>query len=185
TGQIGQVLIRILRGFGCRVLAFDLYPNDEMAALDGVTYTDLATVIRQSDILSLQVPLNEDTRYLINHERIQQMKPGVMLINTSRGGLIDTKAVVAGLKSGQIGSLGIDVYEEEDGLFFEDHSDKDMLQDDTIARLMTFKNVLITSHQGFLTETALQNIADTTIANLTAFAKGTQNDNEMDLSRTN
>jgi len=147
--------------------------------MSGVTYTDFNSLCEQSDIISLHVPLNEGTRYLINAKTIERMKRGVMLINTSRGALIKTKDVIDALKSRQIGSLGLDVYEEEEGLFFFDHSDDDILQDDTIARLMSFKNVLITAHQAFLTETALANIADTTVANLDCFAAGKLSPNEI------
>jgi len=178
TGKIGQVLAHILRGFGCRVLAFDLYPNQELIDQHQVQYVSLDELYQESDIISLHVPLNDKTRYMINADTIQKMKAGVMLINTSRGGLVDTKAVIDGLKHKHIGAVGLDVYEEEEGLFFEDHSE-DILQDDVIARLMTFKNVLITSHQAFLTDTALTNIADTTIENLDAFEKGEKNENEL------
>lgn len=178
TGKIGQVLAHILRGFGCRVLAFDLYPDQELIEKYQVEYVPLEQLYQASDIISLHVPLNDKTRYMINAETIQKMKKGVMLINTSRGGLVDTKAVIDGLKHKHIGAVGLDVYEEEEGLFFEDHSE-DILQDDVIARLMTFKKVLITSHQAFLTDTALTNIADTTVENLDAFEKGERNDNEL------
>lgn len=171
TGKIGQVFAKICRGFGCRVLAYDIKVDPLMVEELQVEYVDLETLYAQSDIISLHVPLNEHTKYIINEESIQQMKPGVMLVNTSRGGLVDTKALINGLKSKHIGSVALDVYEEEEGLFFEDHSE-DILQDDMIARLMTFKNVLITSHQAFLTATALTNIADTTISNLDGFANG-------------
>lgn len=178
TGKIGQVLAHILRGFGCRVLAFDLHPNQTLIDLHQVQYVNLEQIYEESDIISLHVPLNDKTRYMINAETIQKMKNGVMLINTSRGGLVDTKAVIDGLKHKHVGAVGLDVYEEEEGLFFEDLSEE-ILQDDVIARLMTFKNVLITSHQAFLTDTALTNIADTTIQNLDAFEKGVVNDNEL------
>jgi len=182
TGKIGTVFIQIVRGFGCRVLAHDEFKNPEVEKMQGVTYTDFNTLCEQSDIISLHVPLNDGTRYLINAKTIARMKPGVMLINTSRGALIKTKDVIHALKSRHIGSLGLDVYEEEEGLFFFDHSDDDILQDDTISRLMTFKNVLITAHQAFLTETALTNIADTTVANLDCFAAGKPSPNEISAS---
>ncbi len=178
TGKIGEILIKILHGFGCHILAFDQQENPELMAKYGVQFTDCDTVCTQSDIVSLHVPLTPDTRHLINESVISGMKRGAMLINTSRGGLVDTKAVINGLKSGQLGYFGMDVYEEEEGLFFEDHSD-DILQDDVIARLMTFNNVLITSHQAFLTHTALKNIADTTIANLNCFEEGRKSGNEV------
>ena len=179
TGKIGTVFIQILRGFGCKVLAYDEFRNPVVEQMPGVTYTDFNSLCKQSDIISLHVPLNDGTRYMINSKTIALMKPGVMLINTSRGALIKTKDVIDGLKSRHIGSLGIDVYEEEEGLFFYDHSDSDILQDDTISRLMTFKNVLITAHQAFLTETALTNIADTTVANLDYFSRHESSPNEI------
>jgi len=178
TGKIGQILIKILHGFGCRILAMDLEEHQDLKKKYGVEYTSVEYLCRQSDIISLQVPLNEHTRYLINKKTIALMKKGVMLINTSRGALVDTKAVIKGLKSRHIGTFGMDVYEEEDGLFFEDHSG-DILQDDTIARLMTFPNVLITAHQAFLTDTALGNIADTTLVNINAFANEQTSGNEL------
>lgn len=170
-GKIGKVLAQILHGFGCRLLVSDPLPDKEIGEKLGIRYTDTDTLCRESDIISLHAPLNEQTKYLINKERIGKMKKGVMLINSGRGGLIHTRDVIAGLKSGQIGYLGLDVYEEEKGLFFEDHS-SDILQDDIIARLMTFPNVLITSHQAFLTDTALENIAEVTVNNLRALELG-------------
>lgn len=181
TGKIGAVFVKILRGFGCRVLAYDEYRNPAVEEMEGVSYTDFITLCEQSDIISLHVPLNEGTKYIINEKTIARMKPGVMLVNTSRGALIKTKDVIEGLKSKHIGSLAIDVYEEEEGLFFVDHSDADILEDDTISRLMTFKNVLITAHQAFLTETALTNIADTTIENLDYFSQGKPSPNEINV----
>jgi len=168
TGQIGSVVAKIMHGFGCRILAIDQFENSELKNRLEVVYTDHETLYRESDIVTLHVPLSPATKYLINRESIDKLKTGVMLINTSRGGLVNTKDVIAGLKKGKIGYLGLDVYEEEGGLFFEDHSE-DILQDDVISRLLTFKNVLITSHQAFLTETALRNISDTTIQNMHCF----------------
>ncbi len=178
TGQIGAVAVKILHGFGCKILIVDLQENKELIEKYNVQYTDLDTLYAQSDIISLHIPLTPQTRYLINKGSIDKMKKGVMIINTSRGALINTKDIIQGLKKGQIGYLGLDVYEEESGLFFEDHSE-DILQDDTISRLLTFKNVLITSHQAFLTDTALQNIAMTTIHNLDCFEKNTDCKNEI------
>lgn len=178
-GNIGQVLAKILHGFGCKLLGFDLHQDASLTEKYGMTYVGIDELCAQSDIVSLQVPLNEHTRYLINQERLAMMKDGVMLINTSRGGLVDTKAVIEAMKSGKIGYLGLDVYEEEKGLFFEDHSGEDMLQDDVIARLMTFRNALITSHQAFLTTNALENIADTTIENIDAWQAGRAAENEL------
>lgn len=178
TGKIGKVLIRILHGLGCNIIAHDLKEDKDLIEKYGVRFTDCKTLCNESDIISLHVPLTEQTRHLIDSNRIAQMKHGVMLINTSRGGLVDTKAVIEGLKTKRVGYFGMDVYEEEDGLFFEDHSDE-ILQDDVIARLMTFNNVLITSHQAFLTETALKNIADTTIYNLDCFEDKVPSGNEV------
>jgi D-lactate dehydrogenase len=176
-GKIGGVLAKILHGFGCELLGFDVAANPAMAEY-GLAYTDLDTLLRKSDIISLHLPLNTQTRYTINADSIAKMKPGVMLINTSRGGLVNTLDVIKALKSGQIGALGLDVYEEEQSLFFEDHSNT-ILQDDTIARLLTFSNVLITSHQAFLTDTALRNIAETTFENLDCFERGVACENEI------
>ncbi|MBL87640.1 MAG: hydroxyacid dehydrogenase [Winogradskyella sp.] len=178
TGKIGSVLVKILHGFGCNILVHDVVENKGLINNYDVSYTDCKTICKQSDIITLHIPLKASTKHLIDKKHISFMKPGVMLINTSRGGLVDTKAVIEGLKSRKIGYFGMDVYEEEEGLFFEDHSD-DILQDDVIARLMTFNNVLITSHQAFLTETALTNIADTTIYNLDCFEKQTISENEV------
>lgn len=170
TGNIGKAFCKIMLGFGCKVLAFDLIANKEAEAL-GVTYLPLVDVIAQSDIISLHSPLNEQTHNLINPETIAMMKTGVMLINTSRGGLLDTKAVIAGLKTGKIGYVGIDVYEQEDKLFFRDLSGG-IIQDDMIFRLMSFPNVLITAHQGFFTREALTQIATITLQNVKELAKG-------------
>jgi len=178
AGKIGQVVVKILHGFGCNILVVDQFESDELKMKYNVRYTDYDTLYEMSDIITLHVPLTQETRYLINKESIQKMKPGVMLINTIRGALVNTKDVIAGLKTGQIGYLGLDVYEEEAGLFFEDHSE-DILQDDIISRLLTFRNVLITSHQAFLTQSALQNIADTTIYNLDCFEKNIECKNEI------
>jgi D-lactate dehydrogenase len=164
TGNIGKAFCKIMTGFGCKVLAFDLIANKEMEVL-GVTYLPLLDVIAASDIISLHSPLNEQTHNLINKDTIDMMKTGVMLINTSRGGLVDTKAVIEGLKSGKLGHVGIDVYEQEDKLFFRDLSDG-IIQDDVIARLISFSNVLITAHQGFFTKEALAEIAEVTLSNI-------------------
>ena len=166
TGKIGAVFSRIMLGFGCRVLAYDRYPN-ESCIKEGVKYIDFETLLHKSDIISLHCPLTPETYHLINKDSIDQMKPGAMLINTSRGALIDTVAVIKGLKSGKIGYLGLDVYEEEADLFFEDISDK-ILKDDVFARLLTFPNVIITGHQAFFTSNALENIATTTLANISS-----------------
>lgn len=178
TGKIGSVMAKIMHGFGCKVIAFDAAENTEIKEKYGVEYTDIDSLCAQSDIISLHLPLTPKTKHIIHKTRIEKMKPGMMLINTSRGALINSIDAIEGLKSGQIGYLGIDVYEEEEGLFFEDHSD-DILQDDTISRLMSFNNVLITSHQAFLTQTALENIAQTTIFNINCFEQGLACKNEL------
>lgn len=180
-GKIGAIVARILHGFGCEILAFDMQEDPEMIRKYQVKYLDVDTICKQADIISLHLPLIPQTRYIIGKKAISKMKKGVMIINTSRGGLLDTKEVIKALKKGKIGYLGLDVYEEESGLFFEDHSEEDILQDDMIARLMTFKNVLITSHQAFLTDTALENIADTTFYNIDCWAAGKSSDKELNL----
>ncbi len=167
TGLIGTVLARILTGFGCEVLASDPNPSEVCKAL-GVQYVEMDALFRRADIITLQCPLTSDTHHLIDDAAIARMKPGVMLVNTSRGAVVDTKAVIRGLKSGQIGALGLDVYEEEGDLFFEDLS-QSIIPDDVFARLLTFPNVLVTGHQGFFTQEALNAIAQTTIANITRF----------------
>ncbi len=166
TGRIGAAFCRIMRGFGCTVLAYDVKQSARLATESGVHYAPLLEVYAAADILSLHIPLTPSTRHIIDSRALAQMKSGVMLINTSRGGLLDTRALIGGLKSGQVGAAGLDVYEEEEAVFFQDHSDLG-LQDDVLARLLTFPNVLITSHQGFLTREALKNIAATTLSNIT------------------
>ena len=171
TGKIGQCVVEILTGFGCRVLAYDVHENPEVASLPQTKYVDLDELLSQSDVITLHVPLFEETYHLINQETIARMKPGVMLINTSRGGLVETVSLIDGLKTGQIGYAGLDVYEEEAGIFFHDISNQ-VLDDDVLARLMTFNNVVITSHQAFLTNEALDNIAETTYANIEEYFAG-------------
>ncbi len=178
TGKIGRLVAGILRGFGCDVMAFDVFPDEAWANQTPVKYVTLDELCSNSHIISLHAPLTEQTRYMINRETIEKMKDGVMLINTSRGALVNTKHVIAALKTGKVGYLGLDVYEEEKGLFFEDHSE-DILQDDLIARLLSFPNVLVTSHQAFLTDTALRNIAETTFANLDSFINKDRGENEL------
>ena len=176
TGRTGAVMARIMRGFGCRVLAHDVAPDIRLVEELGVRYVDLTEIFRESDIISLHVPLTLGTRHLIDAAALAQMKPGVLLINTGRGALIETQSLVNALKRGQIGGAGLDVYEEEEGVFFRDLSDQ-VLQDDVLARLLTFPNTLVTSHQGFLTREALANIAETTLGNLRAFERGEALDN--------
>ncbi|MCS7002513.1 MAG: 2-hydroxyacid dehydrogenase [Dehalococcoidia bacterium] len=164
TGAIGSVFARIMNGFGCRVVAYDIRENDAVIALGG-RYVPLTTLFAESDIISLHCPLTPDTRHLIDDDAIDAMKPGVMIVNTSRGAVVDTEAAIRGLKSGKLGALALDVYEEEEDLFFEDLSNT-VIQDDTIARLLTFPNVLITGHQAFFTVEAMRQIAETTLRNL-------------------
>ena len=171
TGRIGRALARIAHGFGCRVLATDAYQDEALRTELGVRYVALPELYRESDVISLHVPLTTSTHHLIDAAAFDQMKPGVMLINTSRGALVDTRALVEALKTRQVGAAGLDVYEEEGPVFFRDLS-LQVLQDDVLARLLTFPNVLITSHQGFLTREALDNIAETTLGSVTAFARG-------------
>ncbi|HEX6230907.1 MAG TPA: 2-hydroxyacid dehydrogenase [Actinomycetota bacterium] len=170
TGVIGRSFARIMTGFGCRLLAFDPVPSQECIEM-GVGYTDLHDLLGRSDVISLHCPLTPATHHLIDTKAIGSMKPGAMLINTSRGGLIDTAAAIDGLKSERIGALGLDVYEEEAGVFFEDLSWR-VIQDDVLMRLLTFPNVLVTAHQAFFTHEALSQIAETTLANATAFERG-------------
>ena len=164
TGRIGTVLAHILNGFGAHILATDIAPNAECQEL-GVEYVGFETLCRRSDIISLHCPLTPDTYHLIDTEMLEKMKPGAMLINTSRGAVVDTAAVIGALKSGKLGFLGLDVYEQEEHLFFEDLSDK-IITDDVFERLLTFPNVLITGHQAFFTKEAMQNIAHTTLNNI-------------------
>jgi D-lactate dehydrogenase len=179
TGQIGIMFCNIMLGFGCRILAFDIHESDE-AKEKGIEYKPLKELLRESDIISLHCPLTPDTRYLINKEAIDQMKKGVMIINTSRGAVIDTSAVINALKNEKIGYLGIDVYEQEGNLFFRDLSES-IIGDDVISRLLTFPNVLITAHQGFFTKEALEEIATTTLQNLSDFENGTKLENEVEI----
>jgi len=171
TGQIGRCMAEILLAFGCRVLAFDLHPDPALAEREGVDYVPLDELFRESDIISLHVPLFPQTHHLLNREAFRAMKDGVMIINTSRGALVDTKALIGALKVGKVSAAGLDVYEEEAGIFFQDHSQR-VLKDDVLARLLTFNNVLITSHQAFLTHEALGSIAETTLANLEEYVQG-------------
>ena len=175
TGNIGKAFCKIMLGFGCKVSAFDIIANRDLEAI-GVEFKPLQEVL-ECDIISLHCPLNDQTKHIINDSTIAMMKKGVMLLNTSRGGLIDTKAVIQALKSGQIGYLGIDVYEQEEKLFFRDLS-SDIIQDDLIQRLMSFPNVLITAHQAFFTEDALSQISTTTLKNIQDFLEKGNLDNK-------
>lgn len=170
TGNIGKAFIRIMLGMGCKVIAFDLFPDEKLVE-KGVSYLSLDEVIRQSDIISLHCPLTDDTFHLINKDTLNKMKKGVMIINTGRGKLIDTKDAIYALKSGQIGYLGIDVYEQEEKLFFRDLS-ADIIQDDQIQRLMSFPNVLLTAHQAFFTKEAITQIAQVTLGNIDDLVNG-------------
>lgn len=170
TGQIGLAFARIMAGFGCQLLAYDPYPNPEVEAL-GARYLDLPELLRESRIISLHCPLTPQTRHLINPQSLASLQPGAMLINTGRGALVDTPALIDALKSGQLGYLGLDVYEEEAQIFFEDRSDLP-LQDDVLARLLTFPNVIVTAHQAFLTREALAAIAAATLENIARWAAG-------------
>ncbi|MFT5904444.1 MAG: D-lactate dehydrogenase [Cryomorphaceae bacterium] len=169
TGMIGKAFCRIMRGFGCHVVAYDPCQDDEFASDHRVKYLQLDDLLECSDIVSLHCPLNEKTRHMINKESLGRFKRGAMLINTGRGALIDTTAVIGSLKNGKLGNLGIDVYEDEAELFFEDRS-SEIIQDDEIVRLISFPNVLVTGHQGFFTREALSQIAEVTVENLTRFS---------------
>ena len=177
TGKIGQVFCRMMKGFESRILAYDPFPNEKLSS-EGVEYVKLQELYGESDIISLHCPFNHDTFHIINDYAIGSMKEGVTIINTSRGPLIDSIAVIKGLKSGKIGYLGLDVYEEEGDLFFEDLSEK-VIQDDTFVRLQTFPNVLITAHQAFFTREAVDNIAETTLKNLRDISEKGASDNAV------
>ena len=180
TGKIAKKLITILRGFGMNILAYDLYPDYNFAREHQVVYTTLDELYHNSDIISLHCPLTEQTKYLINDYSISKMKDGVMIINTGRGQLIHTNALIEGLKNKRIGSAGLDVYEEESEYFYEDQSDK-IIDDDTLARLLSFNNVIVTSHQAFFTREALANIASTTLMNIKDFMEHKKLENEVKL----
>jgi D-lactate dehydrogenase len=174
TGKIGAVFAKIMAGFGCRLLAFDAFPRTDLP----VTYVDSARLLAESDVISLHVPLLPETRHFLNAKTIAQLKPGAFIINTSRGALIETQALIDALKSGHIGGAALDVYEEEAGIFFHDLSGE-VLQDDVLARLISLPNVLITSHQAFLTCEALANIAKTTLETISAFERGAVPENVL------
>jgi D-lactate dehydrogenase len=180
TGRIGALVARILHGFGCELLVNDPFPDPEVAAL-GARSVDLETLLSSSDIITLHCPLTPESHHLIDAAAIDRMRDGVMIVNTSRGALVDTRAVIEGLKSGRIGTLALDVYEEEADLFFEDLSDR-VITDDVFSRLLTFPNVLITAHQAFFTAEALERIAATTLDNIAAFAAGRTSGTEVTFS---
>jgi len=171
TGKIGRISAQILRGFGMEVLAYDPFPASDWAAAHGVEYVALDTLLGRSQVVSLHVPLTKETNHIIRAETLRLMRPGAHLINVSRGQLVDTTSLIDALKSGHLGGVGLDVYEEEEGIFFQDLSGQ-VLQDDELARLLTFPNVVVTAHQAFLTEEALSDIARTTVANLEALVTG-------------
>ena len=178
TGKIAKILIHILKGFGMNVLAYDLYPDYNFAREEQIVYTSLDELYHSSDIISLHCPLTDQTRYLINDDSIAKMKDGVMIINTGRGLLIHTNALIEGLKTKKVSAAGLDVYEEEGDYFYEDKSDK-IIDDDVLARLLSFNNVIVTSHQAFFTKEALHNIAETTLRNIKDFEEGRPLVNEV------
>ncbi len=182
TGKIGSLFAQMMIGFGCNIIAYDLYPDTSLLS-HGVIYSKLEDLLSKSDIISLHCPLTPETKHIINERTISMMKKGAMLINTSRGGLIEANAVVNALKAHHLAYLGIDVYEQEENVFFHDLSET-IIQDDILMRLMSFPNVLITSHQGFFTEEALTQIAQTTLENISAFEKGKQLKNEVSYQAT-
>jgi D-lactate dehydrogenase len=177
TGNIGRAFCRIMKGFGANLIAYDPYQNGEMVKL-GVQYVNMDELLKSSDIISLHCPLTKETQHLINWESFALMKNGVMLINTSRGGLVNTQDAILALKRGKLGYLGIDVYEQEEHLFYNDLSEN-IIADDTITRLMSFPNVIMTSHQGFFTKEALTQIAQTTVMNLDALERMEECENEL------
>ncbi len=178
TGKIAKVLVRMLSGFGMTILGYDPYPDEEFALVNAMQYVSLDELFQRSDIITLHCPLTPETRYVINAESITKMKDGVMIVNTGRGQLIDTNALIEGLKSRKIGSAALDVYEEEGNYFYEDTSDA-VIVDDTLARLLSFNNVYVTSHQAFFTREALHNIANTTLRNIKDFVEGKSLINEV------
>ena len=178
TGKIGQIMADILKGFGMKIIAYDPFPNEDWARTSGAEYVNLIEIFKQSDVLSLHCPLTEQTKHIVNHDSMKMMKHDAVIINTGRGALIDSKALVHALKHGHIGGIGMDVYEEESKYFFNDWS-TDIMTDDVLARLLTFPNVIITAHQAFLTTNALKNLAGTTLGNIKAFEDGDELVNEV------
>lgn len=181
TGKIARILIRILKGLGMNILAYDPFPDEAFATECGFRYTSLDELYHNSDIISLHCPLTEDNVHMINSESISKMKKGVMIINTGRGKLIDSKALIDALKEGQVGSAGLDVYEEEGDYFYEDCSDE-IINDDTLARLLSFNNVIVTSHQAYFTQEALSNIANTTLDNINSYIEANELKNQVFVS---
>lgn len=177
TGKIGRVVAKILRGFGCRLIGFDPSPSEECRAL-GLEYLPLDDLLARADVITIHCPLTPETFHLIDQETIAKTKRGVMLINTSRGRVLDTRAVIRALKTGQIGYLGVDVYEEEEAVFFKDLSNQ-VIQDDVLSRLLTFPNVLITGHQAFFTREAMTEIAEITLRNITEVEKSGTSQNQL------
>lgn len=178
TGRIGQAFIDICKGFGMKILAYDKFPNAALETDDTVTYTNLDELFSNSDILSLHCPLTDETYHMISEESLKKCKDGVILINTSRGALVDTEALLEGIKNHKVGAACLDVYEEESDLFFEDNSGH-IIQDDTLARLITMPNVIVTSHQAFLTDEALETIAKTTVENIVELKATNRCKNEL------
>ena len=178
TGKIGQIMADILKGFGMNIIAYDPFPNQNWAKEKNAEYVSLEEIFRRSDVLSLHCPLTEQTKHIVNHDSMKMMKNDAVIINTGRGALIDSKALVHALKHGHIGGIGMDVYEEESAYFFSDWS-TDIMTDDILARLLTFPNVIITSHQAFLTTNALKNLADTTLQNIQTFESNQELVNEV------
>lgn len=179
TGKIGKIFINIAKGFGMNIVAYDPYPDLEHAEKLNYKYLDLDELYKQSDIIALHCPLTKDTHHIINKDSVSKMKEGVVIINTSRGGLIDTQDIIQCLKGHKISALAIDVYEEEENVFFEDFSHKANITDDVLSRLMTFNNVIVTSHQAFFTKEALDNISKTTIDNILSYLQNNQLKNEV------
>ena len=178
TGRIGRVFIDICRGFGMRVLAYDKFPSEGLDNKDTIRYVTLDEIFEQSDIISLHCPLTDDTHHIINAEALEKCKKGIVILNTSRGALVDAEALLAAIKTRKVGAACLDVYEEESDLFFEDNSGH-IMEDDTLARLISMPNVIVTSHQAFLTEEALENIAQTTVDNIVRFSEFSQCPNEL------
>ncbi len=178
TGKIGCVMAELLKGLGMKIICYDPFPNKEWAEQNGFTYVDVETIFKQSDVLTFHCPLTNETRHIVNHDTTKMMKPDAVIINTGRGALIDTKALVHALKHKYIGGAALDVYEEESQFFFKDWS-SEVITDDVLARLLTFPNVIITGHQAFLTKTALSNIASVTLNNYKGFSEGKTLVNEV------